>query len=104
MLLSKEEEENLSDEDFDKLMDGFEEDLDRYIKDMLENYLAYYIVTGYKMSAISENKLEVLSRTAITLLNGSREKLYDLNVVKKKLEKNYGLKITDDDRTAIEEI
>lgn len=103
MLLSK-EEENLSDEDFDKLMNRFEEDLDRYVKDMLENYLAYYIATGYKMSAISENKLEVLSRTAITLLNGSREKLYDLNVVKKKLEKNYGLKITDDDRTAIEEI
>ena len=104
MLLSKEEEENLSDEDFDKLMDGFEEDLDRYIKDMLENYLAYYIVTGYKMSAISENKLEVLSRTAITLLNGSREKLYDLNQVKKILEEKYKLKIIDESRTTIEEI
>ena len=104
MLLSKEEEENLSDEDFDKLMDGFEEDLDGYIKDMLESYLAYYIATGYKMSAISENKLEVLFRTAITLLNGSREKLYDLNQVKKILEEKYKLKIIDESRTTIEEI
>lgn len=104
MLLSKQEEENLSDEDFEKLMERFEEDLDRYIKDMLENYLAYYIATGYRLSAISENKLEVLFRTATTLLNGSREKLYDLNVVKKKLEENYKLKIVNDTKTTIVEL
>ncbi len=104
MILSKEEGENLSDEDFNKLMDGFEEDLDRYIKDMLENYLAYYLATGYKMSALSENKLEVLSYTAVSLLEGSRKSLYDLNEIKKRLEENYKLRISDDSRTTIEEI
>lgn len=104
MVLPATKEMELTDDQFEELMLGFDNTLDQYIKTMLEDYLAFYLAKGYELSALFENKLDVIAYTAVSLLEGSRKGLYDLNVVKKKLEKNYQLKITDESRTTIEEI
>ena len=104
MILPATKEMELTDDQFEELMLGFDNALDQYIKTMLEDYLAFYLSKSYELSALFENKLDVIAYTAISLLEGSRSALYDLNIVKEKLEKNYRLKITDDSRTTMEEL
>lgn len=104
MLLSTEEEINLSDETFDTIMENFENKLDIYIKNMLEDYISYYISIGFRMSSITKNKLDVLANTAVSFLNGDVMKLYDLQAVKEKLEDDYNLRIIDNNITDLESL
>ena len=104
MLLSTEEEINLSDETFDTIMENFENKLDIYIKNMLEDYISYYISIGFRMSSITKNKLDVLANTAVSFLNGDVMKLYDLQAVKEKLEYDYNLRIIDNNITDLESL
>ncbi len=103
MVLTTEEEMSLSDEEFNILMEKFEEELDIYVKGMLEGYITHYIGVGYKMSCITENTLETVAITALALLSGSN-KLYDLNCIKKRLEEEYKLQIVNDEKLTIKEI
>ena len=104
MILPVEKEMELTDNQFDELMKDYDNALDEYAKDMLEDYLAFYLAKGYELSAIFENKLDIITYTAISLLEGAMKNLYNLDVVKKKLEENYKLRITNDDRLNIERI
>ena len=104
MILPVEKEMKLTDSQFDELMKNYDSVLDEYAKNLIEDYLAFYLAKGYEFSAIFENKLEVIAYTAISLLEGSMKNLYNLDKVKKKLEENYKLRITNDDRLTIEEV
>ena len=104
MILPVEEEMKLTDEEFEELMKNFDEELDKYTRDMIEKYVAFYLARGYHLSSLFQNKLDINIKTAILLLESLKNRLYDIEKIKKILEDNYGLKITDDDRTLIEEI
>ena len=102
MILPVEEEMKLTDDQFEKLMKNFDDELDKYIKNMQEDFLSFYLATGFKLSSIFQNKLDIQLKTAISLLDGSS--LYDIEEVKRKLKEDYKLEITDDDKTTIEEL
>lgn len=104
MVLPAKKVEELSDDEFEELMKNFDDELDKYIKNMIEEYLTFFLSKGYRLSSIFENKLDVISYSAVSLLEGSRKNLYNLEEVKKKLEEKYKLKITDDTKTIIEEM
>lgn len=104
MILPKEKVINLSDDEYEELTRDFNNEIDKYIKNMAQEYAAFYVAMGYKMSAISENKLSVITYSAISSLDGTTNRLCDLEEVKKILENKYRLKVVDDTTTAIEEM
>ena len=104
MIVPKEIASKLTDEEYEEMTEEFNIELDKYIKHMTEEYVAYYLNLGYKLSAISENKLNTIAYSAVDSLSGAMNKLYDINEIKKILETKYKLRVVDDEKTTIEEI
>ena len=104
MILPIEKEMELTDSQFDELMKDYDNALDEYIKNMMEDFLVFYLGKGYEMSTLFENELSVIAYSAVSLIEGARKNCYDLDEVKKKLEEEFHLKITNDKKLAIEEL
>ena len=83
MIVPKDVASKLTDEEYEDMTEEFNNELDKYIKSMTEDYVAYYINLGYKLSALSENRLKVISYSAIDSLSGAMNMLCDINMVKK---------------------
>ncbi len=93
---------DISDEEFDKIVFPFDEAITKYIDNIINNYIAYYIATGYKMSAIWNSSLEVQCNSSIENLADITN--FDYDTIKEILEKKYNLKIVNDEQLEIEEI
>lgn len=97
---------DISDEDFDKISKPFAEAITRYVKDnFIYEYMAFYISSGYKMSALFEGALSGTFNAAIDefcdVRFGSAEDIERLKVI---LKDKYNLLLTSDTRLEIEEI
>ena len=104
MIVPREVASKLTDEEYEEMTEEFNNELDKYIKSMTEEYVAYYLYLGYKLSAISENKLNTIAYSAADSLSGTVNRIYDINEIKKILESKYKLRVVDDEKTTIEEI
>ncbi len=104
LIVPREVASKLTDEEYEEMTEDFNNELDKYIKSMTEEYVAYYLYLGYKLSAIAENKLNTIAYSAADSLSGTVNRLYDLNEIKKILETKYKLRVVDDETTTIEEI
>ena len=104
MFISKRKVANLTDEEFETLTEEFNDKLDIYIKEMAENYVAYYISLGYNLSALVEGDLAITAFCALDSLSGTMKKIYDIDNVKKILEDRYSLRIINDNTMAVIEV
>lgn len=94
--------DDISDEEFDKIVFPFDEAITKYIDNIINDYIAYYLATGYKMSAIWNSSLKAHCNSSVD--NISSIDNFDYNTIKEILERKYGLKIVNDDQLEIEEI
>lgn len=97
---------DISDEDFDKMNKPFEKAIGNYVKNnFIDEYMAFYIASGYNMSALFEGSLGGVFNAAIddlcSIHYGSKE---DIVKLKQLLEQKYNLRLTSDTRLEIEEI
>ena len=91
----------VSDEEFDKIVFPFDEAITKYIDNLINDYIAYYLAMGYKMSAIWNSSLETHCNSSIGNLTDINN--FDYDTIKEILEKKYGLKIINDEQLEIEE-
>lgn len=94
--------DEVSDEEFDKIVLPFDKAITKYIDNIINDYIAYYIATGYKMSAIWNSSLEAQCVSSIENLTDITS--FDYDTIKGILESKYGLKIVNDKQLEIEEI
>ena len=92
----------VSDEEFDKIVFPFDEAITKYIDNIINDYIAYYLAIGYKMSAIWNSSLEAHCNSSIDNLSSITG--FDYDRIKNILEKKYDLKIVNDEQLEIEEI
>lgn len=94
--------DDISDEEFDKIVAPFDEAITKYIDNIINDYIAYYLATGYKMSSIWNSSLEAHCNSSIDNLSSITD--FDYDRIKNILERKYGLKIVNDEQLEIEEI
>ncbi len=95
--------EDISDEEFDNIVLPFDDEINRYIdKNIVSNFIAYYIATGYNMSAIWNSSLRHHCKSAVDCLNDINN--FNYNEIKEILENEYNLKVVNDELLEIEEI
>lgn len=95
--------EDISDEEFDNIVSPFDDEINRYIdKNIVSKFVAYYIATGYNMSAIWNSSLKQHCKSAVDCLSDINN--FNYNEIKEILEKEYKLKIVKDNSLEIEEI
>lgn len=97
---------DISDEDFVAVDEPFKEAVDKYLYDnVIHDYIAFYIASGYNLSALWKGSLSGLFNGAIDDLSsvhfGSKE---DINRVRDILKSRYKLLLTSDTELEIEEI
>lgn len=97
---------DISDEDFEKVNQPFAGAIDNYIKEtFLDEYIAFYIATGYNMDALFVGKLSGTLNAAVDSLcdikYGTKE---DLDRLKNILKDKYHLLLKDDVELDIEEM
>lgn len=94
--------DDISDEEFDKIVAPFDEAITKYIDNIINDYIAYYLATGYKLSAIWNSSLEAHCNSSIDNLSSISN--FDYERIKNILERKYGLKIVNDEQLEIKEI
>ena len=106
MIRTREELMKLNDEEFAELFKDFDKEIKRFVtKEILNQFLAYYIHCGYKMNTLSDDSLDVRINTGIEEMESYLYSKYcNKNIIKKILENDYKLKITNEDPLEIKEI
>lgn len=94
--------DDISDEEFDKIVAPFDKAITKYIDNIINDYIAYYLATGYRMNAIWNSSLEAHCNSSIDNLSSITD--FDYDRIKNILERKYGLKIVNDKQLEIEEI
>lgn len=97
---------DISDEDFNKVCQPFMDEIKRYVKDnIIYEYMAFYIATGYDKDALFKGTLSGVFNAAIDELCeidfGSCD---DIKILKSILQEKYNLLLTSDTNLEIEEI
>jgi len=89
---------DISDEEFSAVVEPHNQAIDKYLKDnVVYDFVAYYLATGYKMGALWESSLLGHFNGAIESLCGvSFKNQSDVDELKEILKKKYGLIITND--------
>lgn len=97
---------DISDEDYYKISNPFEECVVRYIKDnFIYDYMAYYISTGYRMDSLWKGSLLGVFNAAIDdLCRIEFGAIADVEKLKCILREKYNLLLTSDVELEIEEI
>lgn len=90
----------ISDEDFDKVSEPFNNDLDSWFlkhRDLIEDFTAFYIASGIKHNALWEGSFSGLINSAVDTLAGF---FVDINLNRERLNKiladKYDLKVVED--------
>ena len=102
MLRQYEELNIISDYDFNKIVVPFNNEITNYLNNRINDYVAYYIATGFNMNALWDSKLYLICNNAIETLSQINNNSYDINKVKMILDKKYGLKVIQDEPTVID--
>lgn len=94
---------DISDDEFEKIVVPFDNEINSYIdNEILSEFIAYYIATGYKMSAIWNSSLKTTCNTATECLCDCGN--FDYGKIKKILKNKYKLEIINEDKLDIKEL
>ena len=96
-MIRKRNGKDITDEEFLNIIMPFENVLEEYfIKNIVYEFVAFYLAKGYEMSALWECPLEHQINSAIETLAGIRIKdRFDNNKLNKILKDKYSIKIVD---------
>ena len=105
MLRNEKELSKITDEEFNKIIKPFDKKVDEHISNNIINqFVAFYIATGYKYNAIWNGKFILTVEQATNELAQYTSDNCDVKKIKSILEKEYGLKVVNDSPTEIVEI
>lgn len=86
-----------SEKEFLEIVEPFNEEISKYIESILDDYIAFYIATGYKLSALWEANLKSYINDAIENLTAINFKNnIDNEKIKKILKEKYSLLVVND--------
>ena len=96
-MIRKRNGKDITDEEFLNIIVPFENVLEEYfIKNIVYEFVAFYLAKGYEMSALWECPLQHQINSAIETLAGIRIKdRFDNNKLNKILKDKYSIKIVD---------
>ena len=96
-MIRKRNGKDITDEEFLNIIVPFENVLEDYfIKNIIYEFVAFYLAKGYEMSALWECPLQHQINSAIEKLAGIRIKdKFDINKLNKILKDKYSIKIVD---------
>ena len=102
-MIRKRNGKDITDEEFLNIIVPFENVLEEYfIKNIIYEFVAFYLATGYEMSALWECPLKHQINSAIETLSGIRIKdKFDNNKLHKILKDKYSIKIIDTNTSQI---
>ncbi len=95
---------DLSEDEFFKIINPFDEALHNYVRTFLHEYLAFYIATAYKMDALWEGTLSGHINTALDRICEVDIESDDIKKVKGILKNKYSLILTNDKSIKIQDI
>ena len=105
MIRKNEELRDITDDEFNSIVAPFDNKIYEHIsKNILDEFIAYFISTGYEMNALWDGKLDLTIGGAIEMLAQMDNSKCDVNKIKSILEEKYKLKITSDIPLEIEEL
>lgn len=88
---------NISDDEFNKIIERFETTIQHYIdKNIINEYFAFYLAAGYNLDSIWSGNLSSHLNGALDYLGTPHfENNFDYSEINSILEKKYGLIITN---------
>lgn len=97
---------DITDEEYENIVIPFEESIDKYIRDnIIDDFVAFYIATGYKQEALWDDNLKIMYNSAVEdLCSASNVKIHNYKKLGKILENKYGLRIINENPLELEEI
>ena len=99
----RKKQSNFTDSDFDNIINPFTKNLDNYIEEnILLDFIAFYISSGYEKNALWESSLNRHINTALEYLSNCNSLNVDIDRLKHILEVNYGLKVISLDPLELE--
>ena len=100
-MIRKRNGKDITDEEFLNIIVPFENVLEEYfIKNIVYEFVAFYLAKGYEMSSLWECPLQHLINSAIETLLGIRIKdKFDNNKLNKTLKDIYSIKIIDNNNS-----
>ena len=104
MLRKSEELNRINDYDFNRIVESFDNEITNYLNNRINDYVAYYIATGFNMDALWDSNFNLICNDAIETLSQIDSNSYDIDKVKMIIEDKYNLKVMQDKPIVIEEI
>ena len=89
---------DLSDEDYEKILEPFEEETKKYLEKIAYDYVTYYLAMAFKYKAL-ENDCDILPHinAALDDIGYINEKInLKVSTIKKMLKQKYGLTIKNE--------
>ena len=105
-MIRKRNGKDITDEEFLNIILPFENVLEEYfIKNIIYEFVAFYLAKGYEMSALWECSLQHQINSTIETLAGIRIKdKFDINKLNKILKDKYSIKIIDTNTSQMNKI
>lgn len=95
--------EDITDDEFEKIVVPFDNKINSYVdNEILSEFVACYIATGYRMSAIWNSSLKIICNSASECLCDCEN--FDYEKIKKILKDKYNLEIVNEDKLDIKEL
>ncbi len=94
-MIRKEDCANVSEEEFEKLVLPHDKKIDEYLKEISYDYVAFYLASGYELSALWEGPLRTHVNSALQVFCDPESLFndFDYEKLEKILEEKYNLKI-----------
>ncbi len=90
--------EDISDEEFNAIVEPFEDKCNEYLEGLMVSYVGKYIAMGYELSAIWENSYDTHINSALdSFSNDPRDYSEFKKRVTMELRDNYGLIVNTED-------
>ena len=95
-MIRKNNLEDVTDEEFENIVIPFDNEIDKYINNIIYDYVAFYLAKGYELSTLWECPLKNQINSALNIFNDvSINNGFNYKKLDKILDKKYSLKIID---------
>lgn len=104
-MFRKNSQEDITDEEFDNIITPFDDTIREHIlKNILNQYVAFYIAEGYRKSAIWECDMDAMVNTALEMLYQYDYKECDYNKIKELLKVEYDLEVINEKPVQVKDL
>lgn len=98
-------EDDITEEEFEKIIFPFEENIYSYIREkVINDFVAFYVAEGYKCSALWNENFDYIINSACEHLTNLSSKDCNKAIIKELLEREHRLKILNEMKLEIAEI